>query len=332
MTKILTLGEIMLRLSTCNNERLSDNNCLLAHFGGAEANVAISLANFGHETYFASKIPDDALGFGAKQHLMKYGVNVNHLLFGGERLGTYYLETGAGIRSSSVIYDRKYSSFSQMTELEWDLDELFYGIDVLHVSGITPALSLKWQEFVLLLLKEAKKREITVSLDINYRGKLWSVSACRKYIQKIAPYIDWCSAGKLDAINFFEITETPNADITHYYKKIKDIYPNIKVFYSTTRKVISAQYNRLQGNLFIDEAFVRSDEIQLDSIVDRVGGGDAYAAGILHGLLSNLSPQETVEFATIAAALKHTIYGDSSSIKLDDIERTLTQRDRDVMR
>lgn len=332
MKKILTLGEIMLRLSTIEDSRLEESTRLAAHYGGGEANVAISLANFGHQALFASKIPENAIGKGAKHHLMKYGVETSHLLMGGERLGTYYLENGTGIRSTSVIYDRCHSSFSKMDELEWDLDQLFENVHLFHISGITPALSLKWQDWVLLLIKEAKKRQIIVSLDINYRGKLWSVNECRSFLQRIVQYVDWCSAARLDALNFFEIPEKEDADLNYYYHEIIQRYPSIKVLYSTSREVITPQHHRLQGNLLIEESLFQSKVIDIQNIVDRVGGGDAFAAGILHGLLTKMTPQKTIDFATTASALKHSIHGDCNQFSSEKVEQVLNERNGDVKR
>lgn len=332
MPKILTIGEIMLRLSTLDNQRLSESNQLAVHFGGAEANTAVSLANFGHQVKFASKVPNHVLGIGAKQHLSKYGVNITDLLVGGERLGVYYLETGAGLRSTSVIYDRKCSSFAQMTELEWDVDELFKEVDLFHLSGITPAVSSQWEDWVIYLLQEAKKRQITVSLDINYREKLWSVSACSRYIQRIAKYVDWCSAGRLDALSFFNIPEKPEKDLSYYYTEVKKMYPNIKIFYSTTREVLSASHNRLQGNLFMGDTFYQSEVIDISNIVDRVGGGDAFTAGIIHGLRTEMSPQKTIDFATNASALKHSVKGDCNQFSAEEVEQLLDQVRKDVNR
>ena len=242
------------------------------------------------------------------------------------------METGAGLRSSSVIYDRDYSSFAKMTELEWDLDELFHNVDLFHLSGITPAISPQWEKWIVYLLKEAKKRQIMVSLDINYRGKLWSVNACSRYIQTIAKYVDWCSAGRLDAINFFKIPEKSEEDLFYYYSKMRGIYPNIKVFYSTTREVLTTNHHRLQGNLFMNNAFYQSEVIDMPNIVDRVGGGDAFTAGIIHGLRTEMSPQRTIDFATYASALKHSVEGDCNQFSAEEVEQYLNKTRRDVER
>lgn len=332
MAKILTLGEIMLRLATTNDERLIENNQFAAHFGGGEANVAVSLANFGHRAVFASKVPENGLGAGVGRHLTKYGVDTSQLLTGGERLGTYYLETGVGLRPSSVIYDRKYSSFATMNDLEWDLDSLFSDIELFHISGITPALSEKWQGLLIQLVKEAKNKRIKVSLDINYRGKLWSIEECGEYVRKIVRYVDYCSAGKLDALNFFKIPEKFGADLSYYYSEIQKLYPNIKVLYSTTREVLTSRHNRLQGNLFVEDTMYQSQVVDIPNIVDRVGGGDAFAAGMIHGLLTEMTPQETIDFATTASALKHSVHGDCNQFSEEEVIESIGNASGDVKR
>ena len=192
MGKVVTLGEIMLRFSTQSTERLSQSNSLAVHYGGGEANVAISLANYQHDTYFASKVPENALGEAVKKHLRQYNVKTDYLKTGGQRLGTYYVESGIGQRAASVVYDRAGSSFAQMDCKEWRFDELFAGVDLFHISGITPALSSAWADQTLQLIKAAKARGVKVSFDINYRGKLWTQQEASAVIQSILPYVDYC--------------------------------------------------------------------------------------------------------------------------------------------
>ncbi len=319
---ILTFGEIMLRFSTYNGTHLSDAVNFQAHYGGAEANVAINLSNLGHEAAFASKVPDTALGNAVKRHLQKYGVNTKKMVFGGERLGTYYVDSGVGERSSSVIYDRAYSSFSLLQELEWDLDSLLDGVELLHVSGITPALSEKLSDITLNLIKEAKKRNVQVSFDINYRSKLWDYERASKVLAMILPYVDYCSAGKMDALYLLGIEEnkTDHPDTDYYYRKINEKFPNIEVLYSTNREVKSASSNTLQGTLWKNGQTYASKVHVMEPIVDRVGGGDAFSAGILHGLLTNTTPEYTVSFATAFSSLKHTVFGDSNPFTIKETE------------
>ena len=322
MAKVLTLGEIMLRLSTVES-RLAETSEMQAHYGGGEANVAISLANFGHQAYFASKVPDNALGLAVKHHLNRFGVHTDYLLFGGQRLGIYFLEQGFGIKAANVVYDRAYSSFSQMKENEWERLDLFAGIDLFHLSGITPALSPAWVELLIKLMQEAKSRKVKISFDINFRGKLWSQAQASVALKQILPYVDYLSAGKLDAQYLLGIENAQDLSLEQCYQEIKKRYPNIQVIYSTNRTILSAKHNQLQGTIYSQNQYYKSEVIDIPDIIDRVGGGDAYSAGILHGLLSGYSAQETVNFATAASALKHMVYGDCNQFTLEEVQAYL---------
>ncbi|MEH7332022.1 sugar kinase [Neobacillus drentensis] len=332
MSRILTMGEIMLRLSTSNDCRLSEAKQLQVNYGGAEANVAISLANFNHQVSFASKVPNNPLGNAAKKHLHRFGVSTEFLLFGGARLGSYYLENGVGERSSSVIYDRAHSSFTEMERLEWSMDELFHDVELFHVSGITPALSAGWATMTHHLMKEAKKRQVKISFDINYRGKLWSYPEAGKVLATLLPYVDYCSAGKLDAINLLGIEEHELDDLSSYYEQINKIYPNIEVFYSTLRVINSTSDHTLVGTIWSNGSLYRSKKHYLAPIIDRVGGGDAFSAGTLHGILSKCDFDYTVSFATAAAALKHTIYGDCNQFSIEEVEEFMNRQDQRIIR
>jgi 2-dehydro-3-deoxygluconokinase len=325
MSRILTFGEIMLRLSTPTGTHFSNVSSFQAHYGGAEANVAVNLANFEHDVAFASKVPDNALGLAVKRHLQKYGVKTKELLFGGNRLGTYYLDSGVGERSSAVIYDRANSSFASIQEMEWDYDQLFENVDILHLSGITPALSEKLAEITLNLVKEAKKRDIKISFDINFRSKLWNHDQASKALVKILPYVDYCSAGKMDAIYLLGIAENQSSqdDTDYYYEKMHEKFSNIEVFYSTKREVYSATSNSLQGTLWKDGKTYVSKVHKLEPIIDRVGGGDAFSAGILHGLLTNADLNYTVSFATAYSSLKHTVFGDCNPFTVKEVENLM---------
>lgn len=322
MAKVLTLGEIMLRLSTVES-RLAETSEMQAHYGGGEANVAISLANFGHQAYFASKVPDNALGLAVKRHLNRFGVHTDYLLFGGQRLGIYFLEQGVGIKAANVVYDRAYSSFSQMKENEWERLDLFAGVDLFHLSGITPALSPAWVELLIKLMQEAKSRKVKISFDINFRGKLWSQAQASVALKQILPYVDYLSAGKLDAQYLLGIENAQDLSLEQCYQEMQKLYPNIQVIYSTNRTILSAKHNRLQGTIYAQNQYYESEVIDIPDIIDRVGGGDAYSAGILHGLLSGYSAQETVNFATAASALKHMVYGDCNQFTLEEVQAYL---------
>ncbi|WP_086314641.1 2-dehydro-3-deoxygluconokinase [Enterococcus sp. 7F3_DIV0205] len=322
MGKVVTLGEIMLRLSTQTGNRLVQSQSLQAHYGGGEANVGISLANYGHDVLFASKVPDTALGDAVFKHLQRYQVDTRFLLTGGPRLGTYYLEAGVGERAASVIYDRAGSSFAEMVMLEWDLADLFQDVTIFHISGITPALSENWRMMTLELMKQAKKAGCKISFDINYRGKLWTQKEAGETLKQLLPYVDYCSAGKLDAIYLLGIAEmqgNEQEEVSFYYRQMQQMFPNIQVFYSTKRNVQSASANQLIGTLWQENQYYQSQIHEITPIVDRVGAGDAFAAGILHGLLVEMPSQGTVDFATAASALKHTIHGDCNQFSKEEV-------------
>ncbi|MBR2762782.1 MAG: sugar kinase [Lactococcus sp.] len=332
--KVLTLGEMMLRLSTLAGQRLTRVSSLNGHYGGGEANVAISLANFGHEAYFASLVPDNLLGLGVKQHLETYGVHTDYLQFGGERLGTYYLEIGTACRASQVIYDRAYSSFSQVATDIWSDTNLFEGIDLFHVSGITPALSKPWQVLTKLLIEKAKLAGCKISLDINYRGKLWTQAQAGKVIRGLMPLVDYCSAGELDTRYILELLddETKSVDLETCYRKIKQVYPNLSVLYSTQRQVQSSSENILQGFIYTDGQLASSKQYVIRPIIDRVGSGDAFSAGVLHGILKNWEPQQTIDFASAACVLKHTIEGDVNLFSENEIQAFQTTTSGEINR
>lgn len=331
MGKVLTLGEMMLRLSTNMGIRLSEAAQLQVHYGGAEANVAISLANYNHEVSFASKVPNNALGFAAKRHLQRFGVHTHFLHFGGDRLGSYYLENGVGERAPVVWYDRAHSSFAQMKDLDWSMDDLFEDVSLFHVSGITPAISDRWPFMTQRLMREAKKRNVKVSFDINYRAKMWSYNKAREVLAELLPFVDYCSAGKLDAIHLMGIEEK-GENLCYYYDQMKERYPNIQLFYATVREVESASHQTLLGTIWKEGRMYTSEKNVLSPIVDRVGGGDAFAAGVLHGLLTQKDLNFTVSFAVAAASLKHTIHGDCNPFSIEEVETFMNHKEKRAFR
>lgn len=333
MTRIITLGEIMLRLSTSSGVRLEQSGRFAAHYGGGEANVAISLANYGHDVSFASKVPANDLGKAVTHHLRNYGVDCSLLLSGGPRLGTYYMESGVGERAAKVIYDRAASSFAEIKTNEWS-EAIFKDVALFHVSGITPALSETWRDLTLSLVKRAKKAGCKISFDINYRGKLWTTNEAAAFLKEILPLVDYCSAGKLDAQVFMEIPAYTGQgnELLYYYQQMNQRYPNIELFYSTKREVLSASANTLMGTLWHNGQYAASQEHRIDPIVDRVGGGDAFCAGVLHGILSGYSSQETIDFATAASALKHTIHGDCNQFTEAEVAEFLAAGSGKIIR
>ncbi|MDR6121466.1 2-dehydro-3-deoxygluconokinase [Bacillus sp. SLBN-46] len=326
MKKIITLGEILLRFSTKVGERLSQANQAIMHYGGAETNVGVSLSHFGHQVYVVSKVPDHSLGTAVEGHLKSFGVHTDYLLKGGERLGTYYLESGVGPRSAQVTYDRKYSSFSTLTIEEINFDEVFQDADLFHVSSISAAVSPSMKEVVLHALRKAKELGVTTSFDFNYRAKLWSHQEAAEAIQTFLPFVDICFCGELDAIYLLGIKKVDGgmdsaARLESYYQQIKQLYPNLQYISSTFRQVRSASTHTLQGNFYTEGELYQSKVYAIDHIVDRVGGGDAFAAGILNGILKKKAPEEVVSFATAASVLKHTIHGDCNTFSEDEINQ-----------
>ncbi|WP_318615243.1 sugar kinase [Sporosarcina sp. YIM B06819] len=324
MKKVITFGEIMLRLSTGTGMLLRQANQLSVHYGGAEANVAVSLSHFGYQSYFVSKIPENSLGRAVEQHLKSHGVRTDFLLKGGERLGSYYVEEGAGERSSQVTYDRKYSSFSQLEADEIDIEGILQEVSLIHITGITLALSPALQELVLQIFKKAKEMGVLVSFDFNYRSKLWSQQEAAEAIKLLMPYVDICFCGELDAVHLLGIEPVEESlsqeeRLTFYYLEILKSYPNIQYMGSTFRTVQSASSNKLQGNLFTSGKLYQSKVHHLEPIVERIGGGDSYAAGILWGILEGFPAQQIISFATAASALKHTIQGDCSSFTNEEV-------------
>lgn len=337
MKKIITFGEIMLRFSTHVGQRLSQASHLNMHYGGAEANVGVSLSHFGHEVFFVSKVPENQLGIAVESHLKAHGVRTDYLLKGGERLGTYYVDSGTGPRSAQVIYDRAYSSFSQSAMEDFNFDEIFTNASLFHVSGITAALSPTLKELTLLALKKAKEYGVLTSFDFNYRAKLWSQKEASEAIKSIIPFADICSCGELDAIYLLGIEKADDSlskaeKLKYYYSKIQEMYPNIRYISSTFREVISASNNTLQGNFYSDGELFQSRVYQIDHIIDRVGGGDAFASGILHGIIEKMPSQELISFATAASVLKHTVEGDANIFTSDEIETFMKNEPGKIVR
>ncbi|MFC4324275.1 sugar kinase [Litchfieldia salsa] len=337
MKKIVTLGEIMLRLSTNVGERLSQVDQLTMHYGGAEANVGVSLSQFGFDVYFVSKVPDNVLGKAVERHLLSNGVHTEYLVKGGERLGTYYLETGIGERSATVTYDRKHSSFSTLTVEELDLEAILHGAEVFHMSGITLALSSGLRDLALLAMKKAKELGVKTSFDFNYRASLWSQQEASGAIKPLLPYTDICFCGELDAVYLLDIQQADNhlsksEKLKYYYNEIQKQYPNIQVMSSTFRTVLSASNNKLQGNHYVEGKLYQSKEHHISQIVDRVGGGDAFASGVLYGIVEKLPPEQVISFATAASALKHTVHGDANAFSPEEVFKFAGNNPGEILR
>lgn len=302
----------MMRLTTTDKDPLEVSNSLSIHYGGAESNVISSLVKFNHKGKFLTKLSNDSIGKAALRNLMGLGINTEDVMLSEGRIGKYFVEEGYGFRNTNVIYDRKDSVFSKIDISEMNFEKLLEGIDLIHISGITPALSDSLKHITLELMRIAKGKGILVSYDSNYRSKLWSYSECGEFLTKALKYVDIAFLGELDARNFLDIKscEEKFEDRLFYsYKKINEKYPNIKYFASTKREIISSNRNSLKGYFYNNEKIYESLNYGFD-IVDRIGGGDAFTAGILNCILKGFKNKYTVEFGVVASVYKHSYKGD----------------------
>ncbi|MGN8645956.1 PfkB family carbohydrate kinase [Gracilibacillus sp. HCP3S3_G5_1] len=328
--RVLTFGEMLMRLTTDPASSLHQANHFDFYYGGAEANVAVSLANLGITTRYMTKVPENNIGKACARYLQANGVEADALIYGGDRLGIYFVEAGIGNRTSQVTYDRKFSSFATIRSDEIDWDHLLEEVDVFHTTGITLALSKELQVITQEAMEKARDRGIKVSFDFNYRSKLWSLEQASGVIQEILPFVDIAFCNDLDALHLLGLEQQD--DLTAYYLNIQHKYPNIVLLASTTRNVESASKHFLLGNLFMKGCLARSIEYEIDPVVDRIGGGDAYAAGVIYGYLNNWSAENTVSFATANAVLKHTIRGDGNLFSAEEVEQFRTSINQEINR
>lgn len=328
MSKIVCFGELMLRLAPEGYERFVQAKKLNVEFGGAEANVAVSLANYGANCAFVTKLPQNQLGQAALNSLRRYGVDVSHVARGGERLGIYFLEKGAAQRSSLCIYDRAHSSFAESSPNDYDWGKIFAGAKWFHITGVTPALSKNCESLALESCKEAKRLGLKISCDLNYRSKLWSMQKAKKVMTEISKYVDLCITNEDDLKNVFGITtnhtdtDSGIIDVEAYKKTIllaakKYGFSQIAL---TLRKSISASKNNWSAIFFDGEKIFQSRAYDID-IVERVGSGDAFAAGLIFALNENFSAHDALEFATAAGCLKHSVEGDFNMVSAEEVER-----------
>lgn len=330
--KYLTFGEIMLRLKSPGHERFFQSPMLEATFGGGEANVAVSLANYGEDVGFLSVLPKNAIGDECIKELRRFGVDTSRVVRGGERLGIYYLETGANQRPSKVVYDRAYSAIAMAKPGDIDWDKTFEGVEWFHITGITPAISESAMELSLESVKEAKKRGITVSCDLNYRKNLWKYGKkASEVMRELAKYVDVAIANEEDVQKSLEITtdvvvESGELDRSKYKAlgdKVLAAYPDMKMIAITLRESKSADWNGWAACLNDREHFYESKRYEIRDIIDRVGGGDSFAGGLIYGLNNYESRQQALEFAVAASCLKHSIDGDFNRVDVDEVEKLM---------
>ena len=305
--KIVTLGEIMIRLQPYDHLRFVQTDTLQYTYGGGEANVAVSLANYGADVAFVTKLPAHAIGQAGVNALRRYGVDTSKITRGGDRVGIYFNEKGASQRGSVCIYDRAHSAMADATVADFDFDKIFEGVDWFHFTGITPALGPNVVEICLAACKAAKAHGAKISCDLNYRGKLWTRAEAREAMSKLCEYVDVCISNEEDAKDVFGI----EAEAT-------DIYAGeitLRESHSASDNGWSAMLYDVASNEY---AFSKKYELR---IVDRVGGGDSFGGGLIYALLSGKSTQEAVEFAVAASALKHSIEGDFNMVTVSEVEK-----------
>lgn len=330
MAKVITLGEIMLRLSTPGSERFVQADQFDVNYGGGEANVAVSLAGFGHDTQYVTALPANEIGDCAEAALKKYGVGTKYISRSGERLGIYYLESGVAMRPSKVVYDRAHSSISTASVDEFDFDEIFEGADWFHFTGITPAISDSAAKLCEAALIAAKKKVVTVSCDLNFRKKLWSSEKARSVMTPLMKYVDYCIGNEEDA--YLVLGYKPdNTDVVagelnlegykSVFKRMADEL-GFKACISSLRVSKSASDNGWSGCVYDGETgeFIHSKEYRIHPIVDRVGGGDSFAAGFICGVLDGRDLGGAIEYAVASSALKHTIPGDFNLVSRGEVE------------
>ncbi len=325
--RVITFGEIMLRLAPEGYLRFVQSEKYEATYGGGEANVAVSLANFGLDAAFVTKLPAHEIGQAGVNALRRFGVDTSLITRGGDRVGIYYCEKGASQRPSKVIYDRAGSAIAKATKDDFDWDKIFDGVDWFHFTGITPALGDNVAEICLEACKKAKEKDITVSCDLNYRKKLWSKEKAGQVMDELCKYVDVCIANEEDASDVFGI-KAANTDVTTgkvNHEGYKDVAFQLakrfgfKKVAITLRSSISANDNDWAAMLYENGEYFFSKSYHMH-IVDRVGGGDSFGAGLIYASLNKYESQQTIEFAVAASCLKHSIEGDMNMVSVSEVQ------------
>lgn len=333
MKKIALFGEIMLRLKTPEFYRLTQAQTFEVSFGGGEANVAVSLANYGMNTQYITCVPDNDLGTAVVRDLRKYDVGVEHILRKGDRLGIYFLEAGAVSRGSKVVYDRAYSAFSEIKTGQFDWDRIFDGVEWFHWTGITPAISEGAAAVCLEAVKAASDKGITVSTDLNYRKNLWKWGKkASEVMPDLVSHCDVILGNEEDAEKVFGIqgAETDviggkvrHEDYEYVCKELMKKFPKASKVIVTLRGSISASHNTWSGVLYDGTKLYSAPVYQITHIVDRVGGGDSFMGGLIYGLNTYNDDQKALNFATAASCLKHTVHGDYNQVTVAEVEKLM---------
>lgn len=324
--RVVTFGEIMLRLTPPDFKRIVQTNSFNAIYGGGEANVSVSLANYGFDAAFVTKLPRNPIGQAALNELRRFGVNTKYIVRGGQRLGIYFCENGASQRPSNVLYDRAHSAIAEADQEDFNWDEIFADADWFHFTGITPALSAKMASIALQAVKAAKEHGLKVSCDLNYRAKLWSREEAEKVMSGLMEYVDICIANEEDAEMVFGIKSGSDIDAGEInIKGFRDVAQQLmdkfdfEIVGSHLRISHSASVNDWLVVLFDGQNFVQSASYKIH-IIDRVGGGDSFAAGLIYSLLEGKNLQESAEFGAAASCLKQSIPGDFNHVNLEEVE------------
>lgn len=331
--KVVTFGEIMLRLSTPGFLRFHQAQHFEATYGGGEANVAVSLANYGIDVDYVTRLPKNDLGDAVIKNLRKYNVGVDKIIFGGERLGIYFLETGSVARSSKVVYDRAHSAIADIDIDAIDWDQVFEGVDWFHWTGITPAISQKAADIVKKAVYAADAKGITISVDLNYRKNLWNYG---RKIEEIMPDLvakcDVVLGNEEDAEKMLGL-KPEGVDVhggkvnAEAYKGVMQMimnnFPKVKKVVTTLRGSISASHNSWSGVLYNGKDLIVAPTYQITHIVDRVGGGDSFMGGLIYGLLTFDNDEKALRFAVAASCLKHTIKGDYNLVTVEEVEKIM---------
>lgn len=331
--RIVTFGEIMLRLKSPGFERLFQSPVLEATFGGGEANVAISLSNFGFDVAFCTALPENRIGDACEGELKKWGVDTSLIIRNKERMGSYYLENGSNQRPSVVVYDRSYSAISMAKPGDIDWEKVFSNAEWFHITGITPAISEGAMELSFEAVKKAKEKGITISCDFNYRGKLWKYGKTATGVMpELVKYVDYGIANEEDCQKSLGIkvdinVESGKLDVKKYEalsEKVLETFPDLKAVAITLRESKSASINGWSACMNDRKNFYLSRKYEISDIVDRVGGGDAFASGLIYGLNAYEDTQKALEFAAAASCLKHSILGDYNRVTVSEVEKLMT--------
>ncbi len=325
--RVVTFGEIMLRLAPPGYLRFTQASSFEVVYGGGEANVAISLANFGVDAVYVTRLPKNPIGDAAVNELRRYGVDTSYIARGGDRIGIYFMEKGASVRPSKVVYDRAHSAISEAKVGDIDWRGAFAGAEWFHFTGITPALGDNVAELLEEGCRIAKEMGLTVSCDLNFRKKLWTSEKAGRVMGKLMEYVDVVIANEEDAEMVFGI-KAPDTDVTagelnlegykYVARELHDRF-NLKIVAITLREGLSASDNNWSAMLFDGKEYYFSKKYKLH-IVDRVGGGDSFGAGLIYSLINGKDPSYALEFAVAASALKHTIEGDANQVSVDEVE------------